>query len=377
MIAPRPASQTGRDPVAAVRPWTHVAGPRPPDRDRQPGHARGRDLQAARRATRSGSSVATGPARPRCSRSSRAKAPQPGAWCCAPTRSATSPRTPSRAAPASTTPRSSHVLSGRGLDAAAQRVEKLRLRIEEHPTEKDVAKFARAEEEFRDAGGYAAESEVRRIAAGLGLTEGRLDLPIDALSGGERRRVELGRILFAGSELLLLDEPTNHLDNDAKEWLVGFLRQYRGALLVVSHDLELLDTSITRVLHLHDGVLTEYRGTYSQYVTARAADEERLARLATRQGAGDRPAPPPRRRDAGPEREASQDREGVRHPRQQAAAGARHRPEAREADRGEVPRPAARRERRADRRRPGQGLRRAAGVHTTSSSPSGAASASS
>ncbi len=178
-----------------------------------------------------------------------------------------------------------HVLSGRGLDTAAQRVEKLRLRIEESPSEQDVAKFARAEEEFRDAGGYAAESDVRRIAAGLGLTEGRLDLPIDALSGGERRRVELARILFAGSELLLLDEPTNHLDNDAKEWLVGFLRQYRGALLVVSHDLDLLDSSITRVLHLNEGELVEYRGTYSQYVTARAADEERLARLATRQGA--------------------------------------------------------------------------------------------
>ena len=179
----------------------------------------------------------------------------------------------------------SHVLSGRGLDASAQQVEKLRLRIEENPSEKDVAKFARAEEEFRDAGGYAAESEVRRIAAGLGLTDGRLDLPIDALSGGERRRVELARILFAGSELLLLDEPTNHLDNDAKEWLVGFLRQYRGALLVVSHDLDLLDTSITRVLHLNDGELVEYRGTYSQYIAARAADEERLARLASRQGA--------------------------------------------------------------------------------------------
>jgi ATPase subunit of ABC transporter with duplicated ATPase domains len=66
---------------------------------------------------------------------------------------------------------------------------------------------------------------------------------------------------------------------------VGFLGSYRGALLVVSHDLELLDTSITRVLHLHDGELTEYRGTYSQYVTARAADEERIARLAARQGA--------------------------------------------------------------------------------------------
>jgi ATPase subunit of ABC transporter with duplicated ATPase domains len=70
------------------------------------------------------------------------------------------------------------------------------------------------------------------------------------LSGGERRRVELARILFAGSDTLLLDEPTNHLDIDAKTWLLGFLREYRGALLVISHDLELLDEAITRVLHL-------------------------------------------------------------------------------------------------------------------------------
>ena len=74
--------------------------------------------------------------------------------------------------------------------------------------------------------------------------------PVGVLSGGERRRVELARILFAGTELLMLDEPTNHLDNDARDWLLGFLRDYRGALLVISHDLELLDESITRVLHL-------------------------------------------------------------------------------------------------------------------------------
>ena len=75
-------------------------------------------------------------------------------------------------------------------------------------------------------------------------------MPIGVLSGGERRRVELARILFAGSDVLCLDEPTNHLDVDAKDWLMGFLRQYRGALLVISHDLELLDEAITRVLHL-------------------------------------------------------------------------------------------------------------------------------
>ncbi|MDQ3107798.1 MAG: ATP-binding cassette domain-containing protein [Actinomycetota bacterium] len=179
----------------------------------------------------------------------------------------------------------SHILSGRGLDEQAQRMEKLRLRLEEDPSERNVARYSRAEEEYQSNGGYAAESDVRKICAGLGLTADRVDLSVDVLSGGERRRVELARILFAGSDVLLLDEPTNHLDTDAKSWLMTFLRGYRGALLVVSHDLDLLDEAITRVLHLDEGTLVEYKGTYSQYVDSRAKDEERLARLAVRQGA--------------------------------------------------------------------------------------------
>lgn len=177
----------------------------------------------------------------------------------------------------------SHVLSGRGFDTAALALEKLRRRVGETGSERDAARFAHAEEDFRAAGGYEADSEVRRIAAGLGLADDRLDLAIGSLSGGERRRVELTRILFAGSDALLLDEPTNHLDNDAKQWLMSFLRSYRGALLVVSHDLELLDSSITRVLHLDEGTLVDYRGNYSQYLTARAADEDRRRRVAARQ----------------------------------------------------------------------------------------------
>jgi ATPase subunit of ABC transporter with duplicated ATPase domains len=176
-----------------------------------------------------------------------------------------------------------HILSGRGLDLAAVRLEKLRLRLEEDPSERNVARFAKAEDAYREDGGYAAEPEARRIAAGLGLPPDRLDLPRKVLSGGERRRVELSRILFAGSDVLLLDEPTNHLDMDAKTWLMGFLRSYRGALLVVSHDIELLDEAITRVLHLDEGELVEYRGTYSQYREARVRDEQRLARLNARQ----------------------------------------------------------------------------------------------
>ncbi|MGH9128081.1 MAG: ABC-F family ATP-binding cassette domain-containing protein [Acidimicrobiales bacterium] len=182
-----------------------------------------------------------------------------------------------------------HVLSGKDLDEAATRLEKLRLAIEENPSEANVARFARAEEAFGATGGYQAEADASRILAGLGLDADRVGLPMGTLSGGERRRVELGRILFAGSDLLLLDEPTNHLDTDARSWLMGFLRSYRGAMLVVSHDLALLDEAITRVLHLDrsdgSGTIVEYKGTYSAYRSARAADEERQRALASRQAA--------------------------------------------------------------------------------------------
>ncbi|HZD67151.1 MAG TPA: ABC-F family ATP-binding cassette domain-containing protein [Acidimicrobiales bacterium] len=181
------------------------------------------------------------------------------------------------------------VLSGRELDQVATRLEVLRQRMEEDPSEATLARFGRAEEAFAAADGYRAEAEGSRILAGLGLDAGRARLSLATLSGGERRRVELGRILFAGSDLLLLDEPTNHLDTDAKSWLMGFLRAYRGALVVVSHDLELLDEAITRVLHLdragEAGHLVEYRGTYTQYRRARRADEERQARIAQRRQA--------------------------------------------------------------------------------------------
>src|SRR3954469_7850847 len=179
----------------------------------------------------------------------------------------------------------SHILSGRGIDAELERIEKLRIAMEELPDERNVSRYTRAEELFRTNGGYASDSEARALAAGLGIGPDRIEHPIGVLSGGERRRVELARILFAGSDVLCLDEPTNHLDVDAKEWLMGFLRAYRGALLVISHDLDLLDEAITRVLHLDEGVLVEYKGTYSQYRDARRRDEQRRARLATRQEA--------------------------------------------------------------------------------------------
>jgi ATPase subunit of ABC transporter with duplicated ATPase domains len=176
-----------------------------------------------------------------------------------------------------------HVLQARGLREMAERLEKYRLAMEERPSDANVRRFSRLEERFGAAGGYSGEAEARRIAAGLGLPADRLDLPVPALSGGERRRLELARILFAGSDLLLLDEPTNHLDGDAKRWLMRFLAAYRGAVMVVSHDLALLDDSITRILHLDRTGAVQYRGTYSKYREARRSDAARRTALAERQ----------------------------------------------------------------------------------------------
>jgi ATPase subunit of ABC transporter with duplicated ATPase domains len=178
-----------------------------------------------------------------------------------------------------------HVLQARGLHEMAERLEKYRLAVEERPSDANVRRFARLEERYRAAGGYSGEAEARRIAAGLGLPQDRLDLPVPALSGGERRRLELSRILFGGSDVLLLDEPTNHLDVDAKAWLMRFLAGHKGALMVVSHDLMLLDAAITRILHLDVDGVVQYRGTYSQYREARRQDEARRTRVAERQPA--------------------------------------------------------------------------------------------
>jgi ATPase subunit of ABC transporter with duplicated ATPase domains len=179
----------------------------------------------------------------------------------------------------------SYVLSARRLDVQRERLEMFRRDMEEDPNDGAIRRFSNAELAFREADGYRAESDVYRILAGLGLPAERALVALDVLSGGERRRVELAHILFGGTDNLVLDEPTNHLDVDAKEWLMRFLRAFGGALLVVSHDLQLLDEAITKVIHLDDGEVRQYKGTYTQYVSARAKDEDRLRRIAARQRA--------------------------------------------------------------------------------------------
>ena len=135
--------------------------------------------------------------------------------------------------------------------------------------DRGIALFSRLHDEFAAKGGFAAEAEAKRIAAKVGIGSVELDQPVATMSGGQRRRVELARILFAETDILLLDEPTNHLDLDAKAWLIEYLSAYKGGMLIVSHDLPLLDEAITSVLALDHGVLEAYRGSYSHYLAER------------------------------------------------------------------------------------------------------------
>src|SRR5205085_6970258 len=113
-----------------------------------------------------------------------------------------------------------------------------------------MARYSRLDAEFNARGGYTAESEAATICASLSLPERVLGQTIGTLSGGQRRRVELARILFSGAETLLLDEPTNHLDADSIMWLRDYLKSYSGGLIVISHDADLLRAVVNKVFHL-------------------------------------------------------------------------------------------------------------------------------
>jgi ATPase subunit of ABC transporter with duplicated ATPase domains len=137
-----------------------------------------------------------------------------------------------------------------------------------------------AEADLHAAGGYAAESEAARIAANLGLPDRVLGQPLSTLSGGQRRRVELARILFAQAETLLLDEPTNHLDADSIVWLRDFLKAYSGGVIMISHDVNLLEETVTRVFHLdaNRAEIDIYNVGWKAYLSQRETDERRRKR---------------------------------------------------------------------------------------------------
>jgi len=186
------------------------------------------------------------------------------------------------------------VLSARGLDTLLADLEKQQALmaevVDEAARDKAIRRYGQLEERFSALGGYAAESEAGRICASLGLPDRVLTQPLRILSGGQRRRVELARILFAAAEgggggsgsapTLLLDEPTNHLDADSIGWLRDFLKVYSGGLVIISHDVGLLADVVNRVWFL-DAVRGEadvYNMGWQKYLDARATDEQRRRR---------------------------------------------------------------------------------------------------
>jgi len=143
-----------------------------------------------------------------------------------------------------------------------------------------IRRYGRLEERLAVLGGYAAESQAASITASLGLPDRVLHQPLHTLSGGQRRRVELARILFSDSETMLLDEPTNHLDADSVVWLRDHLKSYRGGLVVISHDVNLLADVVNKVFYLdaQRAGLDMYNLGWQAYLQQRETDERRRRR---------------------------------------------------------------------------------------------------
>lgn len=138
-----------------------------------------------------------------------------------------------------------------------------------------MKKYEQLEVKLHALGGYATDHLVDQVLHGLGLTDDIFDVKVKDLSGGQKGRLALGKLLLSHPDVLLLDEPTNHLDIAGREWLEGFLASYSGAVLMVSHDRWVLDRVVTKIYEMEAGRLIEYPGNYQQYREQRA--ERRLS----------------------------------------------------------------------------------------------------
>ena len=144
-------------------------------------------------------------------------------------------------------------------------------------SDKAMRKYSNLEERFTALGGYTAEAEAASIASNLSLPDRILDQPLSTLSGGQRRRIELARILFSGADTMLLDEPTNHLDADSVIWLREFLKNFQGGLIVITHDVDLVEETVNKVFYLDANrqTIDQYNMGWKNYHKQRAADEDR------------------------------------------------------------------------------------------------------
>jgi len=146
-------------------------------------------------------------------------------------------------------------------------------RLESDPAA--LTRYGHLQEEFERRGGYTYEQRIRVVLQGLGFTPEQDNLRLEQLSGGQKTRALLARLLLETPDLLVLDEPTNHLDIEAVEWLEGFLREFDGAVLAVSHDRYFMDAFASTIWELEFGTVETYRGNYSHYISQRQERHER------------------------------------------------------------------------------------------------------
>ena len=172
------------------------------------------------------------------------------------------------------------IISIRGIDAIIKKIKRAEQEMsttEGNRQQKAMERYVRLDHEFTQAGGWAANAEAAQIAHSLGLDDRVLSQTLSTLSGGQRRRVELARVLFSGADTLLLDEPTNHLDHDSIIWLRDWIKTFPGGVLVISHDVKLLGDTVNQVLYLdaNRAEVDIYHLGWSAYLKQREEDERR------------------------------------------------------------------------------------------------------
>lgn len=162
------------------------------------------------------------------------------------------------------------------MEERLRKMESLMNELSGEELEHHLNAYHKLNEEFELAGGYAYKSEVTGILKGLGFLEEEFDKKMESLSGGQKTRVSLGKLLVTKPDVLLLDEPTNHLDIESIRWLEGFLMNYKGAVVIVSHDRYFLDRVVTKVVELFQHKATVFLGNYSEYAKKKAKVREDL-----------------------------------------------------------------------------------------------------
>ena len=148
--------------------------------------------------------------------------------------------------------------------------------LEGEALEEHIARYQVLVDRYEKSGGYSRESAVTGALRGLGFSEEEMAMPAENLSGGQKSRLALAKLLLHEPDLLLLDEPTNHLDMDSIAWLEKFLKAFKGAVVVISHDRYFLDAIVDRILYLRDGAVKSYQGDYTNFVRRKQEEEEQM-----------------------------------------------------------------------------------------------------